>query len=161
MFTSQLDRPAFLTRHPSTCERIVKLLALAVAVLSMAVPLAGCVDSTSAPDNVPVGDEAAIRATLEAFLQAVGDRDYDKAASYVAGTSEMSDEDREELKQTLAWMRFTTSGFTGETFDNVTVIDSTATASYTRKTTDEDGSFSYSVELDLKKEGEECKVDLS
>ena len=82
----------------------------------------------------------------------MGERDYDKAASYVAGTGEMSDENRGELKQTLAWIRFTTSGFTGETFDNVTVTDSTAKASYTKRTTDEDGSFSYSVELDLKKE---------
>ena len=68
VFTSQLDRPAFLTRHPSTCERIVKLLALAVAVLSIVIPLAGCADSASAPASVPVGDEAAIRATLDAFL---------------------------------------------------------------------------------------------
>ena len=84
----------------------------------------------------------------------MGERDYDKAASYVAGTGEMSDENRGELKQTLAWIRFTTSGFTGETFDNVTVTDYTAKASYTRTTVDEDdfSSFSYSVELDLKKE---------
>jgi len=91
----------------------------------------------------------------------VGERDYDKAASYVAGTGEMSDENRGELKQTRARIRFTTYGFTGETFDNVTVTDSTAKASYTKRTTDEDGSFSYPVELDLKKEGEEWKVDLS
>jgi len=58
-------------------------------------------------------------------------------------------------------MRSSTSGLTGETFDNVTVTDSTAKASYTKRTTDEDGSFSYSVELDLKKEEEEWKVDLS
>ena len=140
------------------------MLAIAVVILSIAVPLVGCADSHSVPaadESVPVGDEAAIRATLDIFLAALGERDYDKAASYVAGTGEMSDEDREKLEQTLIWMRSSTSGLTGETFDNVTVTDSTAKASYTKRTTDEDGSFSYSVELDLKKEEEEWKVDLS
>lgn len=140
---------------------MVRLLALAVVVLSIFVPLASCADSASVPADVPVGDEAAIRATLDAFFKALGEQDYDMAASYVAGTGDMPGEDREELEQTLIWMRFTTSGFTAETFDNVTVTDSTARASYTKRTLDEDGSFSFSVELDMKKEAGQWKIDLS
>jgi len=143
---------------------MLKLLTVAIVILSIAVPLVGCAESRSVPaadESVPVGDEAAIRATLDVFLAALGERDYDKAASYVAGTGEMSDEDREKLEQTLIWMRSSTSGLTGETFDNVTVTDSAAKASYTKRTTDEDGSFSFSVELDLKKEDGEWKIDLS
>ena len=40
-------------------------------------------------------------------------------------------------------------------------MDSTDTVSYTKRTTDEDGSFSFSVELDLKKVDGEQKIDLS
>jgi hypothetical protein len=142
---------------------MVKLLTVVVAILSIAVPLAGCTESrsVSAGNNVPAGDEAETRATLDAFFDALREHDYDKAASYVAGTDGMSDEDRRELGSSFMWMRFAISGFTGETFDYVTVTDSTATASYTRKTTDEDGSTSFSVELDLKKEAGQWKIDLS
>ena len=136
-----------------------KFLAVTIIVLSIAVPLPGCAESPS----VPAGDEADIRATLDAFFEALSERDYDNAASYVAGTSEMSDDDREELERTLIWMRFTSSGLTGETFDNITVVDSTAKASYTKTDEDEDdsSSFSLSVELDLKREAGEWKIDLS
>jgi hypothetical protein len=140
---------------------MIKFVALAVIVLGIAMPFAGCADDASVPAGVAAGDEAAIRDTLDAFLDALRERDYDKAASHVAGTAEMTDEDREELEQTLVWMRSTTASFTGETFDNVTVADSTATASYTKRTADEDGSFSFSVELDLKKVDGEQKIDLS
>ena len=66
---------------------MVKLLAIAVVILIIAAPLAGCAESRSVPagNNVPAGDEAAIRDTLDAFFDALRARDYDKAISYVGG----------------------------------------------------------------------------
>ena len=106
-----------------------------------------------------LADEAATTETLDASYDALRERDYDKAASYVAGIGEMSDDDKGELERTLTWMRFTSSGLTGETFDNITVMDATARAPYAKTDKDEDdsSSFTVSVDLDLKKEAKDVE----
>ena len=136
-----------------------KLRVIAVIIFCIAVPFTGCAHSRS----LPTTDEAAIRETLDAFFDALRAGDYEEATTYLAGVDEMSDDDREETGHTLVWMRLTSSGLTGATFENITIMEFTAKASHTKTTTNEKDSlsFSYSVELDLKKEDGEWRIDLS